>query len=54
MKVISSKFFERVKIVFVILTCATLYMDLPNKKMSNEEKNVNFGLNCLTFAFFFV
>ena len=52
--IFSSRPFKYVKIIFTIMVGSTLYLDLPNKQLSEQEKNINFALNVLTFIFFFL
>ena len=52
MVICDSKPFKFVKLLFIIVVGFTLFLDMPNKELTSEEKNVLFALNTLTFIFF--
>ena len=49
---LDSKPFKATKMCFIIMVCVSLYFDLPNKKLTDQENNANFILRILTFIFF--
>ena len=54
MMAFDSKPFRFIKVGFILIVAYTLYLDLPNKELTEQEKSLNFGLNVLTFTFFLV
>ena len=51
-KIFASRIFKVIKIVFILLVCYTLYLDLPNKELAEREENIKSLLNSITLAFF--